>query len=217
MDYPKSDANARLHNDKFTDGDPVNAVPASRDSAVYQNAVYDELINIITAAGLDPEETDLGQVAEAIGKMISDNTVSVDAATLLKAGITKLSNSIVSGDETVAATSKAVNDVYKLVKASRFPICGAVFTAGPTVSIHSSFGISSVVRISVGRYRVYFNFPMASLNYGSLTSGGNLNNLMNPTEASPTSVDYLDVSVAEDNGVGTNQVCLYTVLIYGDL
>ena len=66
MDYPKSDAGARLQNGKFTDGDPVNNIPPSKDSAVYQNMVFDELINAITAGGLEPDQTKSNQLTEAI-------------------------------------------------------------------------------------------------------------------------------------------------------
>lgn len=66
MDYPKSDPAARLHQDKFTDGDPVNGILASRDSAKYQNMVFDELINVITGAGLNPDEGVLTQLLQAI-------------------------------------------------------------------------------------------------------------------------------------------------------
>lgn len=69
MDYPKSDASARLLNDKFTDGDPVGGVPASKDSANYQNMVFDELIGVISAAGLAPDEADMTQLAQAISKL----------------------------------------------------------------------------------------------------------------------------------------------------
>ncbi len=66
MDYPKSDPSARLHNDKFTDGDPVNGILASRDSAEYQNMVFDELINVIVGAGLTPDESVRTQLLQAI-------------------------------------------------------------------------------------------------------------------------------------------------------
>lgn len=70
MDYPKSDPTARLLSDKFTDGDPVNGIPASRDSADYQNMVFDELINVISQAGLEPDEGDLTQLAAAVVALV---------------------------------------------------------------------------------------------------------------------------------------------------
>lgn len=68
MDYPVSDATARLHptTDKFTDGDVGGGIPASKDSAEFQNAVYDEILAVITAAGLTPDEGDLTQLLQAI-------------------------------------------------------------------------------------------------------------------------------------------------------
>lgn len=175
MDYPTSDAGARLHNGKFTDGDPVNNIPPSKDSATYQNMVFDELINVIEAGGLTPDSTKADQLTSAIN----------------------------------ALTTAAFTQV-------RSPVCGVVFMAGTNISIKSSFGVSSVSRISTGRYRISFTDSMPSLNYASVTSGGNLNNLMNPYDVAPASTDYFDVSVAENNGVPTDQACLYTVMIYGD-
>ncbi len=69
MDYPISDASARLLNGKFTDGDPVGGVPASKDSANYQNMVFDELLNVISSAGLTPDEADMTQLSQAISKL----------------------------------------------------------------------------------------------------------------------------------------------------
>jgi hypothetical protein len=38
----------------FTEGNPVSATPATRVSAAWLNAVQEELLNVITAAGLTP-------------------------------------------------------------------------------------------------------------------------------------------------------------------
>ncbi len=74
MDYPTSDAGARLHNGKFTDGDPVNNIPPSKDSAVYQNMVFDELLNVISSAGLTPDELQDNQLSTAINTLISNSS-----------------------------------------------------------------------------------------------------------------------------------------------
>lgn len=79
MDYPVSDEFAKLNNGKFTDGDPLNDVPPSRNSAMYQNAVYDELLNVISGGGLTPDEAELNQVFLAIGN-IAKSIVSSQTA-----------------------------------------------------------------------------------------------------------------------------------------
>jgi hypothetical protein len=66
MDYPVSDPTVGLVGGKFSDGDPVGGVAASRDPAAWANAVTDELRAIIAAAGLTPSEADLNQVLDAL-------------------------------------------------------------------------------------------------------------------------------------------------------
>jgi microcystin-dependent protein len=79
MDYPVSDSNARLVGGKFTDGDPVAGVPPSKNSAAYQNAVYDELLNVIAGGDVTPNEATFDQLFTAIGN-IAKSVVSSQTA-----------------------------------------------------------------------------------------------------------------------------------------
>ena len=71
MDFPISDESAGLHNGKFTNGDPSNDIPPSKDSAEYQNWVFDEIIAAIVAGGETPDETKQDQLAAVITKALS--------------------------------------------------------------------------------------------------------------------------------------------------
>ncbi|KJZ06607.1 hypothetical protein TW85_25040, partial [Marinomonas sp. S3726] len=52
MNYPDTDD---LQEGKFTNGNPVAGIPASVASAEHMNAVYDEIIDVISDAELNPE------------------------------------------------------------------------------------------------------------------------------------------------------------------
>lgn len=66
MDFPKSMPDLGLVDGRFTDGTLDGTVAPSVDSAVWANAVTDEILNVIRAGGLTPKETEVNQMAQAI-------------------------------------------------------------------------------------------------------------------------------------------------------
>ncbi|TJZ78800.1 gp53-like domain-containing protein [Chitiniphilus eburneus] len=66
MDYPHSVHSVNLLNGKFTDGNPQTGLLPSRDTASWSNAVTDELLGIIEAAGLTPTEGLNTQLLQAL-------------------------------------------------------------------------------------------------------------------------------------------------------
>ena len=57
---------------KFTEGDPAVPVAATTVSAEWLNAVQEELVAVITGAGLELKKSDNGQLWQAIGQLITD-------------------------------------------------------------------------------------------------------------------------------------------------
>lgn len=66
MDFPVTVPNVNLLNGEFTDGNPQQGIPASLDPSEWSNLVTNEMLNIITSAGLTPSETANNQLGIAI-------------------------------------------------------------------------------------------------------------------------------------------------------
>jgi len=69
VDYPKSVPSVGLVNGKFVDENPVNGTPGSLIPAAWGNSITDEVVNVVKAAGLVPDEADLGQLLLSIQKI----------------------------------------------------------------------------------------------------------------------------------------------------
>jgi hypothetical protein len=69
VDYPKSVPSAGLVNGKFVDEDPISGKPGSLIPASWGNGVTQEIINVITEAGLTPNEAQTNQLVMAIRQL----------------------------------------------------------------------------------------------------------------------------------------------------
>jgi hypothetical protein len=75
VDYPKSLPSVGLVGGKFVDEDAVAGTPGSLIPALWGNAVTDELLALIAASGLVPDENDNTQLAAAINKIAQKGQV----------------------------------------------------------------------------------------------------------------------------------------------
>ena len=66
------DTSTATPDNKFTEGDPAIPVAATTVSAAWLNAVQEELVAVITGAGLELKKSDNGQLWQAIGQLITN-------------------------------------------------------------------------------------------------------------------------------------------------
>lgn len=71
MDYPKSVPSVGLVDGRFVDENPVAGTPGSLIPAVWGNAVTEELLNVVTGAGLTPAEGDNRQLLKALQALLA--------------------------------------------------------------------------------------------------------------------------------------------------
>ena len=140
---------------KFTEGDPAVPVAATTVSAEWLNAVQEELVAVITGAGLELKKSDNGQLWQAIGQLITnakpglatkakpglvqvgsglnitpEGILSVLAASVTQAGIVQLASGL-SDSTTTAPTCKAVKDaIESKLAAVNVPVGGILAFSG---------------------------------------------------------------------------------------
>jgi len=140
---------------KFTEGDPAVPVAATTVSAAWLNAVQEELVAVITGAGLELQKSDNGQLRQAISQLITnakpglatkakpglvqvggglnitpEGLLSVLAASVTQAGIVQLASGL-SESTTTAPTCKAVKDaIESKLSAVNVPVGGILAFSG---------------------------------------------------------------------------------------
>ena len=140
---------------KFTEGDPAVPVAATTVSAEWLNAVQEELVAVITGAGLELKKSDNGQLWQAIIQLITnakpglatkakpglvqvggglnitpEGLLSVLAASVTQAGIVQLASGL-SDSTTTAPTCKAVKDaIESKLAAVNVPVGGILPFSG---------------------------------------------------------------------------------------
>ena len=140
---------------KFTEGDPTIPVAATTVSAPWLNAVQEELVAVITGAGLELKKSDNGQLWQAISQLITnakpglatkakpglvqvggglnitpEGILSVLAASVTQAGIVQLASGL-SDSTTTAPTCKAVKDaIESKLAAVNVPVGGIIAFSG---------------------------------------------------------------------------------------
>ena len=140
---------------KFTEGDPTIPVAATTVSAEWLNAVQEELVAVITGAGLELKKSDNGQLWQAISQLITNakpglatkakpglvqvgggldvtaqGLLSVLTATIARAGIVQLASTL-SESTTTVPTCKAVKDaIESKLSAVNVPVGGILAFSG---------------------------------------------------------------------------------------
>ena len=140
---------------KFTEGNPTVPVAATTVSAAWLNAVQEELVAVITGAGLELQKSDNGQLRQAISQLITnakpglatkakpglvqvggglnitpEGLLSVLAASVTQAGIVQLASGL-SESTTTAPTCKAVKDaIESKLSAVNVPVGGILAFSG---------------------------------------------------------------------------------------
>lgn len=66
MDYPKSVPSVGLVNGQFVDEDPISGKPGSLIPATWGNSVTQEILNVVQAAGMAPNEASNNQLLAAL-------------------------------------------------------------------------------------------------------------------------------------------------------
>ncbi|HFT8241292.1 TPA: tail fiber protein [Yersinia enterocolitica] len=139
----------------FHDGNPATGEQGTIVPGLWLNNsqgatrnIQQELISVLTGAGIEIDESKNNQLLESILKLIIDKTPDLPIASLVLKGIVQLSSSVASSSESLAATPKAVKLVYDAAlksgnHLSEIAVAGSVAQAETQTNIGLTGGLSA--------------------------------------------------------------------------
>ncbi|MBS6831085.1 MAG: hypothetical protein KH208_14735 [Desulfovibrio sp.] len=174
------DSSTATPDNRFTEGDPMIPVPATTVTAGWLNSVQEEMVRVITEAGLELDKTDTSQLWQAIVKIIG---VEVPLAEVGTPGI-------MSPDgKTCTVDARGVLSVL-LATAAR---AGLVKPDGVTITIEAD-GTISAVQPTMKKYDLceFYYFRHPTLKPGFQPAQGGL--LANAATLYPEAWAYLQTT-----------------------
>lgn len=139
----------------FHDGNPATGEQGTIVPGLWLNNSQDatrniqqELISVLTGAGIEIDESKNNQLLDSILKLIIDKEPDLPIASLVLKGIVQLSSSVASSSESLAATPKAVKLAYDAAlksanHLSEIAVAGSVAQAETQTNIGLTGGLSA--------------------------------------------------------------------------
>lgn len=165
MDYPKSVPSVGLVGGKFVDENPVAGTPGSLIPAQWGNAVSDEILNVITSAGLVPDEELDTQLGTAISLIINDTRPLASQAEA-EAGIDN--SKVMTALRVIQSIAKRLPANAPVVGTARNLRC--VITSASVTAIVTADEI--VVKNALGGASMLLSSFNKTVNLGQVGAGG---------------------------------------------
>lgn len=143
---------------KFTEGNPSTGAVATTVTADWCNAVQEEIIAVLTAAGITPAKANNGQLVAAIQSLISGGGVAVTASGVSIAD----AGNFFGGTEVEAALQQLADSIYNGVFSSNKVRRQVVELNGASFQTESAH-IENVLEISNASTVTYTVRPDAEL------------------------------------------------------
>ncbi|AZE46946.1 Prophage tail fiber protein [Pseudomonas chlororaphis] len=142
MDYPKSVPSVGLVNGWFVDENPLSGTPGSLIPAAWGNGVTQEILNVIKAAGLAPDEAKNDQLALAIAALVDFTKLKNTPTTLSGYGITDAGGRLlaVKQFDTVGVTVYRPNPKARRIRVRLVGAGGSGAGCPPVAATYQSLG-----------------------------------------------------------------------------
>lgn len=142
MDYPKSVPNIGLVNGKFIDENTTTGQVGSLIPCGWGNAVTDEILSVIQAAELEPDEANNSQLVQAIGLLVDDALPEPPGeATATVLGLVKQASQQEAEDGTDVKKSMSALRVHQAIAKKVPGVAVVVSTAVSKVLVAGDLGL----------------------------------------------------------------------------